>query len=62
MTNGDLIRSASDEQLAEFMANDLFRIGKPIFDKIGYGIEMQAIYAKRLSWLKQEADNAENSD
>ena len=62
MTNGDLIRNASDEQLAEFMANDLFRIGKPIFDRLGYGIEMQAIYVSRLSWLKQEIDNAKNSD
>lgn len=62
MTNGDFLRSATDEQLAAFLASERYRIAKPVFDYIGYGIEPQALYAIQLAWVKQEMEDEENSD
>ena len=56
MTNADRIRAMSDEELAELLANETYRIAKPCFDAFGYGPEKQVIYAKRLDWLKQPAE------
>ena len=56
ITNADLIRAMSDEELAEMLANETYRIAKPCFDAFGYGLEKQVIYAKRLEWLKQPAE------
>ena len=56
MTNADRIRAMSDEELAELLANETYRIAKPCFDAFGYGLEKQVIYAKRLDWLKQPAE------
>ena len=53
-TNYDRIRNMSVEELAEFLANETFRIAKPVFDFIGYGIEKQVIYARRKQWLESE--------
>ena len=55
-TNADRIRAMSDEELAELLANETYRIAKPCFDAFGYGLEKQVIYAKRLDWLKQPAE------
>lgn len=56
MTNADRIRSMSDEELAELLANETYRIAEPCFDAFGYGLEKQVIYAKRLEWLQQPAE------
>ena len=56
MTNGDKIRSMSDDELAEFLAEEQFRIANVVFQKVGYGLEKQAIYARRLDWLQQLAE------
>lgn len=53
MTNADRIRSMSDEELAEFLAEEQFRIANVVFQTVGYGLEKQAIYARRLDWLQQ---------
>lgn len=55
-TKGDRIRAMPDEELAELLANETYRIAKPCFDAFGYGLEKQVIYAKRLDWLKQPAE------
>ena len=55
-SNADRIRDMSDEELAELLANETYRIAKPCFDAFGYGLEKQVIYAKRLDWLKQPAE------
>lgn len=55
-TNADRIRAMSDEELAELLANETYRIAKPCFDAFGFGLEKQVIYAKRLSWLQQPAE------
>lgn len=57
MTNGDLIRSMTNEQLAEFMADEAIRIAKSVFDYFGWGVEKQIVYLSRLTWLNQEAGN-----
>lgn len=62
MTNGDLLRSFSNKQLASFLAEEQARIAKPVFDYFGFGIETQVVYARRLAWLNSEAEDAENAD
>ena len=56
MTNADKIRFMSDDELAEFLAEEQFRIANVVFQTVGYGLEKQAIYARRLDWLQQPAE------
>ena len=56
MTNADLIRAMTDEELAEMLTNETYRIAKPCFDAFGYELEKRVIYEKRLEWLKQPAE------
>ena len=56
VTNGDRIRAMSDEELAEFLAEEQYRIANVIFQAAGYGLEKQVIYAWRLDWLQQPAE------
>lgn len=55
-TNADRIRSMTDEELAELLANETYRIAEHCFDAFGYGLEKQVIYAKRLEWLQQPVE------
>lgn len=55
-TNADRIRRMSDEELAEFLAEEQFHIANVVFQTVGYGLEKQAIYARRLDWLQQLAE------
>lgn len=55
-TNADRIRAMSDEELAEFLAEEQFRIANTVFQTVGYGLEKQVIYARRLDWLQQPAE------
>ena len=55
-TNADCIRSMSDEELAVLLAHETYRMAKPVFDMCGYGITEEFIFAKRLEWLKQPAE------
>ena len=57
MTNGDAIRSMTNEQLADFMADESMRIAKSVFEYFGLGIEKQIVYLSRLTWLNQEIKN-----
>ena len=57
MTNGDVIRSMTNEQLADFMADEAMRLAKPVFDYFGLGVEKQIVYLSRLTWLNQEIEN-----
>ena len=50
-SNADRIRAMSDEELAEFLAEEQFRIANVVFQAVGYGLEKQAIYVRRLDWL-----------
>ena len=56
MTNADKIRFMSDDELAEFLAEEHFRIANVVFQTVGYGLEKQVIYARRLDWLQQPAE------
>ena len=55
-TNAQKIRSMSDEELAVLLAHETYRMAKPVFDMCGYGITEEFIFAKRLEWLKQPAE------
>lgn len=57
MTNCDAMRSMTNEQLADFMADEAMRLAKPVFDYFGFGIEKQIAYLSRLAWLNQEIEN-----
>ena len=56
LSNADRIRAMSDEELAEFLAEEQFRVANTVFQTVGYGLEKQAIYARRLDWLQQPAE------
>ena len=56
MTNSDRIRAMSDEELAEFLAEEQYRIASVVFQACGIGLEKQVIYARRLDWLRQTAE------
>ena len=53
ITNADRIRAMSDEELAEFLAEEQFRRANTVFHTVGYGLEEKSIYARRLDWLQQ---------
>ena len=56
LSNADRIRAMTDEELAEFLAEEQFRIANTVFQTVGYGLEKQVIYAQRLDWLQQPAE------
>ena len=56
LSNADRIRAMSDEELAGFLAEECYRIANVVFFAAGYGIEKQAIYARRLDWLQQPVE------
>ena len=55
-SNADIIRRMSDEELAEFLAEEQYRIASVVFQACGIGLEKQVIYARRLDWLRQTAE------
>ena len=55
-TNADRIRSMTDEELAELLADETYRSAKSCFDAFDLGLEKQAIYVKRLDWLQQPSE------
>lgn len=54
MTNFELIKNMSVEQLAAFLAHETYRIAYPAFQYFGVGICEQVIYARRKEWLLEE--------
>ena len=55
LTHADRIRAMSDEELAGLLAHEVYRIGQPVFEYLGYGITEEVVYVKRLKWLQQPA-------
>lgn len=53
-TEYDRIRNMSVNEMALFLANETYRMAKPVFDLCGYGIELQFIFALRKQWLESE--------
>ena len=56
MTNYELLRSLSIEEMAKFLESETTRMAQPVYDLCGYGIHPQIIYARRLEWLKSEVE------
>ena len=56
-TNADLIRSATDEELAEFMANNVGCDDCRFFATCRSAPQDRACAEKWLDWLKEEAKN-----
>lgn len=54
MTNGDLFRSLTNEQIAIFMAHERWNMAKPVFETFGYGITEEFIFTKLLKWVNEE--------
>ena len=59
-TNADRIRAMSDEELAQLLAHETYRMASPVFEYLGQGITEEFIYALRLKWLKQPVKDGEN--
>ena len=59
MTNYEVLKSLSIEEMACFLESETTRIAKLVFDLCGYGIHPQIIYQRRLEWLKSEAENVD---
>lgn len=57
MTNADVIRSMSDEQLACLLAGEAYRIAQPVFEYVGHGFTEEFLIAIRLKWLRQPVEN-----
>ena len=43
LSNADRIRSMSDEELAEFLAEEQYRLADIVFQNVGFGLVKQAI-------------------
>ena len=58
-TKADLIRAMSDEELAEFVAQQRFCAVSPMADKLGIDITQMFVKCRdiMLDWLRQEASN-----
>ena len=56
MTNFEMLKLLSVEEMAMFLANETGRMAKPVFDLFGWGIHPQIIAQRRLEWLKSEVD------
>jgi len=58
-SNADRIRAMSDEDLAEFVAQQRFCALSPIADKLGIDITQMSVKCRdiMLDWLRQEASN-----
>ena len=54
MTNGDWIRSLSNEQIAMFLAVDRYMRLEKFFEYVGYGITREAMYLQNLKWVNEE--------
>ena len=57
MTNFELLKSFTIEEMAIFLANESYRMAKPLYDIVGYGIHPQMIAARRLEWLESEVSD-----
>ena len=59
VTKADLIRAMSDEELAEFVAQQRFCAISPMADELGIDITQMFVKCRdnMLDWLRQEASN-----
>ena len=57
MTKADLVRNMTDEELAEFVAQQRFCAVSPMADKLGIDITQMFVKCRdiMLDWLRQEA-------
>lgn len=56
MTNFEMLRSLSIEEMAAFLAHERYNLVKPVFEAAGHGITEEACFFILLKWLKQEME------
>ena len=56
MTNGDLVRSLTNEQIAAFLAHERWNLGKVVFETVGFGITDEFIFMNLLKWVNEECE------
>lgn len=65
-TNGDMLRAMTNEQLADFLADDRLNIFESICKKFDINVDLiithHAMYCVLLEWLNREADNDEQGN
>jgi hypothetical protein len=59
MTNGDWVRSLTNEQIASFIAHERFSLMKTVFDATGFGITEEFIYLRILKWINEECEGTD---
>ena len=53
MTNGDWVRSLTNEQIAAFLAHERWNLAKVVFESVGVGITEEFIFVKLLKWVNE---------
>ena len=56
MTNGDWVRSLTNEQIAAFLAHERWNLAKVVFESVGVGITEEFIFANLLKWVNEECE------
>lgn len=56
MTNFEMLKELSLEEMAAFLAHERFNLAKPVFEAAGYGLTEETVYFVLLRWLKQETE------
>lgn len=54
MTNGDWVRSLTNEQIAAFLAHERWNLAKVVFESVGVGITEEFIFMHLLKWVNEE--------
>lgn len=65
MTNGDAVRSMTNEEIAEMITEDRMMVFAKLQETFGAGVAFDgvrhAMYCVLLEWLNREADDAETA-
>lgn len=64
ISNADIIRAMTDEELADFLAKQRFCTVNAIADKFGFDVTLAFLTGRKnmLDWLKQEVERNEDGE
>ena len=59
MTNGDWVRSLTNEQIADLLAHESWKLGKVVFETVGVVITEEFIFMNLLKWVNEECEETD---
>ena len=59
MTNGDWVRSLTNEQIAAFLARERWNLGKVVFETFSVGITEEFLFMNLLKWVNEECEETD---